>query len=92
MEERVVKPFTMWRHFKGARSFVITVAEHSETGETHYLEWNTNVQKVIDYYIDDEGSIWLCIYAPDDSPEAYNEYGEYIGENTDTMWWHKLSE
>ena len=33
MEERVVRPFTMWRHFKGARSFVITVAEHSETGE-----------------------------------------------------------
>ena len=26
MEERIVKPFTMWRHFKGARSFVITVA------------------------------------------------------------------
>ncbi len=33
MEERIVKPFTMWRHFKGARSLVITVAEHSETGE-----------------------------------------------------------
>ena len=33
MEEREVKPFTMWRHFKGARSFVITVAQHSETGE-----------------------------------------------------------
>ena len=33
MEERIVKPFTMWRHFKGARSFVITVAVHSETGE-----------------------------------------------------------
>ena len=33
MEKREVKPFTMWRHFKGARSFVITVAEHSETGE-----------------------------------------------------------
>ena len=33
MEERIVKPFTMWRHFKGARSFVITVAAHSETGE-----------------------------------------------------------
>ena len=33
MEIREVKPFTMWRHFKGARSFVITVAKHSETGE-----------------------------------------------------------
>ena len=33
MEEREVRPFTMWRHFKGARYFVITVAEHSETGE-----------------------------------------------------------
>ena len=33
MEERTVRPFTMWRHFKGARSFVITVAAHSETGE-----------------------------------------------------------
>lgn len=30
---REVKPFTMWRHFKGARSFVIAVAQHSETGE-----------------------------------------------------------
>ena len=29
MEERVVKPFTMWKYFKGAKSFVITVAEHS---------------------------------------------------------------
>lgn len=33
MEKREVKPFTMWRHFKGARAFVITVAKHSETGE-----------------------------------------------------------
>lgn len=33
MQEREVRPFTMWRHFKGARSFVITVARHSETGE-----------------------------------------------------------
>ena len=29
MKERVVKPFTMWKHFKGTRAFVITVAEHS---------------------------------------------------------------
>ncbi len=33
MEDRVVKPFTMWRHFKGARAFVLTTAKHSETGE-----------------------------------------------------------
>ena len=33
MENREVKPFTMWRHFKGAMAFVITVAKHSETGE-----------------------------------------------------------
>lgn len=31
--KREVKPFTMWRHFKGARSFVLMVAQHSETGE-----------------------------------------------------------
>ena len=33
MENREVKPFTMWRHFKGTRALVITVAQHSETGE-----------------------------------------------------------
>ena len=25
MKERIVKPFTMWKHFKGTRAFVITV-------------------------------------------------------------------
>ena len=33
MKERIVKPFTMWKHFKGTRAFVITVAEDSEIGE-----------------------------------------------------------
>ena len=33
MELREVKPFTMWRHFKGLKAFVLTVAKHSETGE-----------------------------------------------------------
>ena len=31
--EREVKPFTVWRHFKGMIAFVIAVARHSETGE-----------------------------------------------------------
>ena len=33
MGKRIVRPFTMWKHFKGHRAFVITVANHSETGE-----------------------------------------------------------
>lgn len=33
MKEREVKPFTVWKHFKGTRAIVITVAQHSETEE-----------------------------------------------------------
>lgn len=33
MKKREVKPFTMWKHFKGSKAFVIMVAKHSETGE-----------------------------------------------------------
>ena len=31
--DREVRPFTLWRHFKGSRALVIAVAQHSETGE-----------------------------------------------------------
>lgn len=33
MKQRIVKPFTIWKHFKGTRALVITVAKHSETKE-----------------------------------------------------------
>ena len=33
MENREVKPFTVWKHFKGSKAFVITIANHSETRE-----------------------------------------------------------
>ena len=33
MEERIVKPYTVWKHFKGSYAFVIAVAAHSETDE-----------------------------------------------------------
>lgn len=33
MKNREVKPFSIWKHFKGTTAFVITVAKHSETNE-----------------------------------------------------------
>lgn len=33
MNKREVKPFTVWRHFKGKTVVVITIAKHSETNE-----------------------------------------------------------
>lgn len=33
MKEREVLPFTVWRHFKGLKAFVIAVAQHTETDE-----------------------------------------------------------
>ena len=32
MEERIVRPSTIWRHFKGSKAFVLALANHSETG------------------------------------------------------------
>ena len=31
--DREVKPYSMWRHFKGFTALVITIAEHTETKE-----------------------------------------------------------
>lgn len=31
--DREVKPYTLWKHFKGFMAFVVAVAKHSETGE-----------------------------------------------------------
>ena len=31
--QREVKPYSVWKHFKGPIAFVIAIAEHSETGE-----------------------------------------------------------
>ena len=30
--EREVKPYSLWKHFKGLTAFVIAIAKHSETG------------------------------------------------------------
>ena len=45
--EREVKPYTVWKHFKGTIALVIAIATHSETGE----------KLVIYYCIDNEGKI-----------------------------------
>lgn len=54
--------------------------QHSETGTSHYLEWNTNNQEVIDYYVEEDGTVWLAINAPDES------------QSESTIWWHKIEQ
>lgn len=31
--ERIIKPNTVYRHFKGSKAYIITLARHSETNE-----------------------------------------------------------
>ena len=42
---REVKPYTIWKHFKGSRALVISIATHSETKE----------KLVVYYFLDNEG-------------------------------------
>lgn len=42
---REVKPYTIWKHFKGSRALVISIATHSETKE----------KLVVYYCLDNEG-------------------------------------
>ena len=65
--------------------------QHSKSGSSHYLEWNTNVQKVVDYYVEDSGAIWLAIKVPEGyNTTSYDEYGNVVEPATN--WWHKLEE
>ena len=65
--------------------------QHSQSGSSHYLEWNTNVQKVVDYYVEDSGAIWLAIKVPEGyNTTSYDEYGNVVEPATN--WWHKLEE
>lgn len=65
--------------------------QHSKSGSSHYLEWNTNVQKVVDYYVEDSGAIWLAIKVPEGyNTTSYDEYGNVVKPATN--WWHKLEE
>ncbi|MCH5202432.1 MAG: leucine-rich repeat domain-containing protein [Oscillospiraceae bacterium] len=62
---------------------------HIESGTTHFLEWNTNNQEIIDYYVQEDGTIWLAINAPQ-SEELTDEYGNII--ESSGIWWHKIQD
>lgn len=65
--------------------------QHSAIGQSHYLEWNTNSQKILDYYIEENGTIWVAINPPEGSGETtYDEYGNPV--ESSSIWWHKLEE
>lgn len=61
--------------------------DHSESGDTHYLEWNTNKQSIVDYYIESNGTLWVAINAPGSDDDYSEENGNYNG-----FWWHKVEE
>lgn len=65
--------------------------QHSATGQSHYLEWNTNSQRIVDYYVEENGTIWVAINAPQGSGEqSYDEYGNPV--ESSSIWWHKLED
>lgn len=53
--------------------------EHNNSGTSHYLEWNTNKQKIVDYYVEDDGTLWVAIYSP-------------LDDSSETKWWYRVEE
>lgn len=51
--------------------------EHTDNGYGNYLEWNNNKQKVVDYYVENDGTLWVAIKSPYDSS---------------AKWWYKVVE
>lgn len=64
--------------------------DHSETGESHYLEWDQNVQRIVDYYVGEKGEKWVAINAPEEN--SYSEEGIENTTDSGALWWHKLEE
>ena len=85
MENRQVKPFTMWQHFKGSKALVITTANHSETGEKlviYHCTGNGNVANHKDGIYARPLEMFLSEVDHDKYPEIKQKYRfEEIKEN-----------
>ena len=57
MKKREVKPYSVWRHFKGFTAVVITIATHSETGEKMVI-YNCKANKEIKENTNHEDGIY----------------------------------
>lgn len=67
----------MWKHFKGVRSFVITVAQHRETGKKfvvyRFIDNNGNTNHKNEIY-DIPLEMFLCEVDHEKYPNASKEY------------------